>query len=77
MKLVKIPGIGQFQTLKPGCIHMRCSRCNKTRSNVRRSEFDLEGAAVIVTNYCDRCDSGGEFGESWYFDSRGKEISWS
>lgn len=74
MSLITIPGIGRFQPLKPGHIHMRCAKCYKTRSNVARSQFDFENAAVLVMSYCDRCDKGGGFEEAWYYDLSGKEL---
>lgn len=74
--LVEIPNVGKFRPLKDGKIHMKCSRCGLTRSNVNRSEFDLPKAAVIVMNFCPRCDKGGGFEESWYYDVDGKEIRW-
>lgn len=73
-KLITIPGIGRFHPLKPGCIHMRCRRCKKTFSNVPRTFYDNPNAAVCVMSYCDRCDTGGEFESSWYYDAAGKEL---
>lgn len=72
--LVEIHGIGRFKPLKNGRIHIRCSRCKATRSNMARSEWDHPEAAVMVTNFCPRCDKGGEFEDAAYFSATGKEL---
>jgi hypothetical protein len=73
--LESIGSIGRFKPLKPGKIHLRCARCKNTRSNMARSEFDPANAAVMVLNYCTRCDKGGGFEETTYYSSAGVEIS--
>lgn len=70
-----IGSIGRFKPLKPGKIHLSCSRCKNTRSNMARSDFDPADAAVMVLNYCPRCDKGGGFEETTYYDAHGKEIT--
>lgn len=72
--LIDIPSIGRFKALKNDRIHMRCQRCKATRSNMPRTPYDLEGAAVMVTNYCPRCDKGGDFEDCRYFTIKGEEI---
>ena len=69
-----IGSVGRFKPLKPGKIHLKCSRCKNTRSNMARSDFDPADAAVMVLNYCPRCDKGGGFEETTYYDATGKEI---
>ncbi|GHE65038.1 hypothetical protein [Roseivirga thermotolerans] len=53
--------------------------CNKCR-NASSAELGIneipEGAARLVTNFCPRC-SEGDFGEEWFEDSNGNEISFS
>ncbi len=73
--LVAIGAVGRFKPLKPGKIHLKCSRCKNTRSNMARSDFDPATAAVMVLNYCPRCDKGGGFEETTYYDANGKEIT--
>jgi len=72
--LVTVGSVGRFKPLKPGKIHLKCSRCKNTRSNMARSDFDPADAAVMVLNYCPRCDKGGGFEETTYYDATGKEI---
>lgn len=72
--LVAVGTLGRFKPLKPGKIHLRCSRCKNTRSNMARSDFDPAGAAVMVLNYCPRCDTGGGFEDVAYYDRNGVEI---
>jgi hypothetical protein len=72
--LVTVGSVGRFKPLKPGKIHLKCSRCKNTRSNMARSDFDPANAAVMVLNYCPRCDRGGGFEETTYYDANGKEI---
>ncbi len=74
MKFIEIPNLGHFHKLKPDCVHMKCKRCGNIKNNVKRSEFDPSNAVVILINYCYKCDEGGGFEESWYFDINGKEI---
>ncbi len=71
--LVTVGSVGRFKPLKPGKIHLKCSRCKNTRSNMARSDFDPADAAVMVLN-CPRCDKGGGFEETTYYDANGKEI---
>ena len=71
---VAVGTLGRFKPLKPGKIHLRCSRCKNTRSNMARSDFDPAGAAVMVLNYCPRCDTGGGFEDVAYYDRNGVEI---
>lgn len=73
--LVSIGTIGRFKPLKPGKIHLKCGRCGNTRSNMDRADFDPESAVVMVLNYCPRCDKGGGFEETAYYDAHGKEIA--
>lgn len=73
--LVAIGAVGRFKPLKVGKIHLKCSRCKNTRSNMDRSDFDPTNAAVMVLNYCPRCDRGGGFEETTYYDAHGKEIT--
>lgn len=73
--LVTIGAVGRFKPLNPGKIHLKCSRCKNTRSNMERSDFDPANAAVMVLNYCPRCDKGGGFEETTYYDANGKEIT--
>lgn len=72
--LVAVGSVGRFKPLKPGKIHLKCSRCKNTRSNMARSDFDPADAAVMVLNFCPRCDKGGGFEETTYYDATGKEI---
>lgn len=72
--LVTIPSVGRFKALKPGCIHLKCRRCGKTRSNMARGEYDDPRAVAMVMAYCDRCDTGGEFEDVRYYDATGVEL---
>ncbi len=72
--LITIPGVGRFKPLKAGKIHLRCRRSKQTRSNMDRYEHDLPNSAVLVSNYCDRCDTGGEFEDIAYFTIEGTEL---
>lgn len=74
-RLVAIGTVGRFHERKPGKIHMRCRRCKLTRSNMPRSEFDPANAVVMELNYCPRCDKGGGFEETTYYDAAGTEIT--
>lgn len=72
--LTTIGSVGRFKPLKPGKIHLKCRGCGNTRSNMDRSNFDPPTAAVMVLNFCPRCDKGGGFEETTYYDSAGVEI---
>lgn len=72
---IAVGQIGRFHAHKEGCIHIKCRRCGKTRSNIKRSSFDHPDAVVILMSYCDRCDTGGEWEETEYFDKDGKALS--
>lgn len=65
----------KFKPLRDGKIHMRCLRCGSTRSNMDRSQFDPPAAVVMALNYCPRCDRGGGFEETTYYDACNKEIT--
>lgn len=73
--LVAIGEIGRFKPTQPGKIHLRCRRCKATRSNMPREQFDPVNAVVMALSYCPRCDKGGEFEETTYYDANGKEIT--
>jgi hypothetical protein len=74
VKLIQIPKIGRFKPLKSGKIHMKCFKCKLTRSNMPRESFDPINAAVLMSNFCCRCDKGGEFESIEYYDINGKII---
>ena len=75
MSRIRIANVGLFTPPEPGKIHIACRRCKQTKPNIDRTAFDFEGAAVVVMNYCDRCDKGGGFEDSEYFDYAGKVIT--
>lgn len=53
-------------------ITLRCPRCKRTKA-ASRDPSDFPGTAVVEAP-CDRCDDGGGFPETMYFDSTGKQI---
>ena len=70
-----LSALGKFHKLRPGKIHLKCTACGSTRSNMNRSDFDPPNAVVMTLNFCPRCDKGGGFEETHYYDSTGTEIT--
>lgn len=56
-------------------IFLRCSVCGNAII-AERQGFDPEAAVECLTNECDVCNAAsGGFGECWYYDSAGNEVS--
>ncbi len=63
------PGISKITRLR---VTLRCPKCDRTK-DVRRHKTDPKDA-VVVEAPCDRCDDGGGFPETMYFDAAGNQI---
>ena len=50
-------------------VKLRCPQCKRTKM-VTRDESDPAGTAVVDV-LCDRCDDGGGFPETHYYDAKG------
>lgn len=64
-----------FQPLRKGRIHVFCLKCHRKFSNAERGKYDPP-RATLVQSFCDRCGEGGKDLFEYFYDARGKEISW-
>lgn len=60
---------------KPPKIQLRCPECGR-KKRVDRDATDPAGA-VVAEIPCDRCDNGGGFPTTAYFDAEGRELFYS
>lgn len=42
---------------------------------MERSQFDPLAAVIMALNYCPRCDKGGGFEETTYYNACNKEVT--
>lgn len=71
--------IDQATGFKPGgppqypTITLRCPGCKRTMQ-VRKERHDLKNAATVEIQ-CDKCDTGGAFPETFYYDAQGRQLN--
>lgn len=56
-----------------GTINLLCIRCGNAARTPRQS-YDPPRAVRMEVNFCDLCDEGGWFEETWYFARNGREV---
>lgn len=59
--------------LNGNTIKLRCPECSRHKQ-VGRARTDLK-RAVRVEILCDRCDDGGGFPQTTYWDAEGRELN--
>jgi hypothetical protein len=64
-----------FKPLKEGRIHFRCPVCGRKQSNMKRDEYDPEGAFLYEVA-CDKAKCSGGCKDLWadWFDAKGNKM---
>jgi hypothetical protein len=62
-----------FNKLRPGHIHIRCSKCGRKQSNAVRTEYDPE-SAFLAEVLCDKCSMGCKDCSPDYFNEKGYPV---